>query len=129
IQRELCWDGFVRRYATDGGGNVDGLPGGEGVFLACTFWLADDLAMLGRTDEARQVFERLLDLRNDVGLLSEEWDPAARRQLGNVPQAFSHVPLVNTALHLSGERSATARSAVRRAGPQAGRRRAPEGPR
>jgi GH15 family glucan-1,4-alpha-glucosidase len=79
---------------------VDGLPGSEGAFLACSFWLADALALVGRQDEARELFERLLDLRNDVGLLSEEWDPRARRQLGNTPQAFSHVGLVNTAMAL-----------------------------
>jgi GH15 family glucan-1,4-alpha-glucosidase len=99
IQRELCADGFVLRYDTSG--NVDGLPGREGAFLACTFWLADDLHMIGRTDEARGLLERLLDLRNDVGLLAEEYDPVDRRLLGNVPQAFSHVPLVNTARNLS----------------------------
>ena len=93
------------RYRTDAdphsdSGAVDGLPGSEGAFLACSFWLADALALTGRRDEARELFERLLELRNDVGLLSEEWDPHARRQLGNTPQAFSHVGLVNTALAL-----------------------------
>jgi GH15 family glucan-1,4-alpha-glucosidase len=105
VQRELCEDGFVLRYRpeadpTSSHGTVDGLPGTEGAFLACSFWLADALALTGRTDEARELFERLLDLRNDVGLLSEEWDPQARRHLGNTPQAFSHVGLVNTALAL-----------------------------
>jgi GH15 family glucan-1,4-alpha-glucosidase len=105
VQRELCEDGFVLRYRpeadpTSSHGTVDGLPGAEGAFLACSFWLADALALTGRTEEARELFERLLDLRNDVGLLSEEWDPHARRQLGNTPQAFSHVGLVNTALAL-----------------------------
>ena len=105
VQKELCEDGFVLRYRTDAdphsdSGTVDGLPGGEGAFLACSFWLADALALAGRRDEARDIFERLLDLRNDVGLLSEEWDPHAHRQLGNTPQAFSHVGLVNTALGL-----------------------------
>ena len=99
IQRELCNEGFVLRYDT--GESVDGLPGREGAFLACTFWLADDLHMIGRTDEARELLERLLALRNDVGLLAEEYDPVNRRLLGNVPQAFSHVPLVNTARNLS----------------------------
>jgi len=79
----------------------DGLPPGEGTFLPCTFWFADNLALLGRTDEATEVFERLLGLCNDVGLLSEEYDPAGRRLLGNFPQAFSHVGLVNTALNLA----------------------------
>ena len=82
------------------GHDLDGLPGAEGAFLACSFWLADALALEGRRDEARDLFERLLHLRNDVGILSEEWDPQARRQLGNTPQAFSHVGLVNTALAL-----------------------------
>ncbi len=102
IQRELSVDGFVLRYATGKAHGVDGLPPGEGAFLACTFWLADNLCLLGRTDEARELFERLLALRNDVGLLAEEYDPKAQRQVGNFPQAFSHVPLVNTARHLSG---------------------------
>jgi GH15 family glucan-1,4-alpha-glucosidase len=98
----------VLRYRTDADprgetGTVDGLPGEEGAFLACSFWLADALALTGRHDEARELFERLLDLRNDVGLLSEEWDPKARRHLGNTPQAFSHVGLVNTALALEGD--------------------------
>ncbi len=105
VRRELTHDGFVLRYRTDADptsehGTVDGLPGSEGAFIACSFWLADALALTGRGDEARELFERLLDLRNDVGLLSEEWDPSARRQLGNTPQAFSHVGLVNTALTL-----------------------------
>ena len=105
VRHELCEEGFVLRYRTDadptsGSGTVDGLPGSEGAFLACSFWLADALALTGRRDEARELFERLLELRNDVGLLSEEWDPHAKRQLGNTPQAFSHVGLVNTALAL-----------------------------
>ncbi len=115
IQRELCADGFVLRYDTSG--NVDGLPGREGAFLACTFWLADDLHMIGRTDDARELFERLLALRNDVGLLAEEYDPVDRRLLGNVPQAFSHVPLVNTARNLS--RTGKARGRVHRHEPPA----------
>ncbi|HZD37042.1 MAG TPA: glycoside hydrolase family 15 protein [Actinomycetes bacterium] len=101
IQDELCVDGLVLRYHPDESASVDGLPPGEGAFLACTFWLADNLALLGRRDEAREIFERLLELRNDVGLLAEEYDPKTHRQLGNFPQAFSHVPLVNTASHLS----------------------------
>jgi GH15 family glucan-1,4-alpha-glucosidase len=105
VRRELDDEGFVLRYRTDADphgetGTVDGLPGEEGAFLACSFWLADALALTGRRDEARELFERLLELRNDVGLLSEEWDPRAKRQLGNTPQAFSHVGLVNTALAL-----------------------------
>jgi GH15 family glucan-1,4-alpha-glucosidase len=99
IERELVRDGFVARYPTIP--EVDGLPRGEGVFLACTFWLADNLALLGRHQEARECLERLLALRNDVGLLSEEYDPEGRRFLGNFPQAFSHVSLINTACNLS----------------------------
>ena len=100
IERELYEDGFVHRY-TQLGRDVDGLPPGEGAFLACTFWLADNYALAGRHDEARETFERLLDVRNDVGLLSEQYDVGARRMVGNFPQAFSHVPLVNTARNLS----------------------------
>jgi GH15 family glucan-1,4-alpha-glucosidase len=101
IERELLHDGYVARYDTAADGGVDGLPGTEGAFLACTFWLADNHAVAGRPDRAREIFERLLDLRNDVGLLAEEYDPVTRRQVGNFPQAFSHVPLVNTARNLS----------------------------
>ncbi|WP_327298423.1 MULTISPECIES: glycoside hydrolase family 15 protein [unclassified Streptomyces] len=103
IQRELSTpDGFVLRYPTTGGAaGVDGLEGDEGAFLACSFWLADDLAMIGRVDEARKLFEKLLGLRNDLGLLAEEWDPRLQRQVGNFPQAFSHVPLIDTALRLT----------------------------
>ncbi|MFG3255681.1 glycoside hydrolase family 15 protein [Streptomyces sp. NPDC048172] len=104
VQRELNDDGFVRRYPVeqDGSESVggDGLPGGEGVFLACSFWLAHDLALIGRRAEGRRLFERLLALRNDVGLLAEEWDTGRRRQVGNFPQAFSHVPLIDAALRL-----------------------------
>ena len=103
IQRELSTpDGFILRYPTAGeDAGVDGLEGDEGAFLACSFWLADDLAMIGRVDEARKLFEKLLALRNDLGLLAEEWDPRLRRQVGNFPQAFSHVPLIDTALRLT----------------------------
>jgi GH15 family glucan-1,4-alpha-glucosidase len=99
IAKELTRNGFVLRYDTSAAG--DGLRGTEGAFLACTLWLADDLHLVGREAEARELFERVLDLRNDVGLLSEEWDPVGKRQLGNTPQAFSHVPLINTARALS----------------------------
>jgi GH15 family glucan-1,4-alpha-glucosidase len=99
IQRELMSDGFVRRYPTQP--EVDGLPHGEGAFLPCTFWLADSLLMMGRRSEAENIFNRLLGLCNDVGLLSEEYDPIAKRLLGNFPQAFSHVGLVNTACNLT----------------------------
>jgi len=103
IQRELVWEGFVLRYRTKVS-DVDGLPGGEGVFLPCSFWLADCLHLMGRTKEARELFERLLNLRNDVGLFSEEYDPRAKRQLGNFPQAFTHVAMINTAQLLNGRR-------------------------
>jgi GH15 family glucan-1,4-alpha-glucosidase len=98
IERHLVVDGFVLRYDT--GRTLDGLPPGEGAFLACSFWLADAMAMQGRFDEATALFERLLGLANDVGLLAEEYDPRAKRHLGNFPQAFSHVALVNTAYNL-----------------------------
>ena len=99
IQGHLTSDGLVARYQTTP--ELDGLPPGEGAFLPCTFWLADNLALQGRQGEARALFQRLLDVRNDVGLLSEEYDPGARRLLGNFPQAFSHVGLINTARNLS----------------------------
>jgi GH15 family glucan-1,4-alpha-glucosidase len=98
IEQRLKKDGFVHRYPNHP--DVDGLPPGEGVFLLCTFWYADNLALQGRMAEAEEVFERLLELRNDVGLLSEEYDPHRRRLLGNFPQAFSHVGLINTARNL-----------------------------
>jgi GH15 family glucan-1,4-alpha-glucosidase len=121
IQRELVRDGLVLRYsqpaATSGGTGggpagpgsaagsaqpvVDGLAGGEGAFLACSFWLVNALHMIGRYDEAVQLFERLLSLRSDVGLLSEEYDPRYNRQVGNTPQAFSHMPLILSALNLA----------------------------
>jgi GH15 family glucan-1,4-alpha-glucosidase len=99
IERELMSDGLVHRYHTDD--SVDGLPPGEGTFLACSFWLADNYVLMGRHADARGLFERLLALRNDVGLLAEEYDPVAGRQLGNFPQAFSHVAVVNTAHNLA----------------------------
>ena len=92
-------DGFVLRYRPEEK-KVDGLPGTEGVFFACRFWLADCLHLLGRKNEAREIFERLLLVRNDVGLFAEEYDPK-EKLLGNFPQAFSHVALVNTAFRLS----------------------------
>ncbi|HUA33218.1 MAG TPA: glycoside hydrolase family 15 protein [Candidatus Binataceae bacterium] len=98
IQEELVYDGLVMRYSSEKG--IDGLPAGEGAFLACSFWLADNLALAHRGSEARAMFERLLDLRNDVGLLAEQYDPVDKRQLGNFPQAFTHVALVNTAHNL-----------------------------
>jgi GH15 family glucan-1,4-alpha-glucosidase len=98
IRAQLEVNGLLHRYPTTP--SVDGLPPGEGTFLLCTFWLADTLALAGRYDEAEEIFERLLALRNDVGLLGEQYDPVARRQLGNFPQAFSHVGLINTAQNL-----------------------------
>jgi GH15 family glucan-1,4-alpha-glucosidase len=99
IRNRLTVDGFVLRYAADAAD--DGLPPGEGTFLLCTFWLADNLILLGRSDEARVIYERLLSLRNDVGLLSEQYDPRKKRLLGNFPQAFSHVAMINTAYNLT----------------------------
>jgi GH15 family glucan-1,4-alpha-glucosidase len=99
IERELMEGGLVYRYRTERAD--DGMPAGEGAFLACSFWLADNYLLQGREREARELFERLLALANDVGLLAEEYDPPAKRQLGNFPQAFSHVALVNTAFNLA----------------------------
>jgi GH15 family glucan-1,4-alpha-glucosidase len=99
IEKQLLDNGFVARYSTDP--SVDGMPHGEGRFLACSFWLADNYVLQGRDEDAVRLFENLLDIRNDVGLLSEEYDPVAKRLLGNFPQAFSHVGLVNTAFNLS----------------------------
>ena len=99
VQRGLASDGFIRRYDTDH--TDDGVPGDEGAFLICSFWLADSLALIGRHGESRTLYEKLVALRNDVGLLAEEYDPVSGRMLGNFPQAFSHLGLVNTAWHLS----------------------------
>ncbi len=99
IERRLIRNGLVLRYDT--GSGADGLPPGEGAFLACSFWLADNYALTGREKEARELFERLLALRNDVGLLAEEYDPVGKQQLGNFPQAFSHLALINTAHNLA----------------------------
>jgi GH15 family glucan-1,4-alpha-glucosidase len=100
VERDLMKEGLVLRYRPNEK-EIDGLPGEEGVFLPCSFWLADCLHLVGRKEEARLLFERLLDLRNDLGLLSEEYDPKAKRQLGNFPQAFTHIGLVNTAFTLA----------------------------
>jgi GH15 family glucan-1,4-alpha-glucosidase len=108
IERDLVVGGFVHRYRTAPDGHVDGLPEGEGVFLACSFWLADNYILQGRHEEARQLFERLVGLANDVGLMAEQYDPHARRQLGNFPQAFSHVSLINTAHNLMRQRGPAA---------------------
>jgi GH15 family glucan-1,4-alpha-glucosidase len=98
IENGLMRDGFVQRYHTSEA--ADGLPPGEGVFLACSFWLADNYTLQGRREDATRLFERLLSLRNDVGLLAEEYDPSSGRQMGNFPQAFSHLALINTAHNL-----------------------------
>jgi GH15 family glucan-1,4-alpha-glucosidase len=111
IERELMEGGLVLRYRTQE--NVDGLPKGEGAFLACSFWLADVYAMLGRQDDAERLFEHLLSLRNDLGLLAEEYDPRTRRQLGNFPQGFSHIALVNTANNLISRRGPAEQRAER----------------
>ncbi|HEX6490585.1 MAG TPA: glycoside hydrolase family 15 protein [Gaiellaceae bacterium] len=112
IRRELTRGGLIMRYRSDSDEGVDGLPAGEGVFLPCSFWLAEVLALQGHFEEARELFERLLDLRNDLGLLAEEFDPVAGRQLGNYPQAFTHLALVSTALLLSEGRGLRLRSAA-----------------
>jgi GH15 family glucan-1,4-alpha-glucosidase len=99
VQRELAVDGLVARYRA--APDVDGLPAGEGLFLPCSFWLADALALAGRRAAAERLFRRLLAIGNDVGLYAEEYDPRSRRQLGNFPQALTHVALINTARNLS----------------------------
>jgi GH15 family glucan-1,4-alpha-glucosidase len=99
IERDLTVDGLVQRYQTRQ--SIDALPPGEGAFLACSFWLADNYVLLNERSKARQLFERLLALSNDVGLLAEEYDPRRRRFLGNFPQAFSHIALINTAHNLT----------------------------
>ena len=114
VERKLVRDGLVMRYDT--GRAVDGLPPGEGAFLACSFWLVDNYVLLGRYDEAGALFERLLALRNDVGLLAEEYDPHSRRQLGNFPQAFSHLALINAA-HSLGTAAGAARLRSQKSGP------------
>jgi GH15 family glucan-1,4-alpha-glucosidase len=101
VQRELVRDGFVMRYIPDEHA-ADGLPPGEGAFLACSFWLVNDLALIGRRREAHALFDRLLSLRNDLGLFSEEYDPVRKRLIGNFPQAFTHLALISSALALSG---------------------------
>ena len=109
IERELMVDGFVYRYHPDESAAVDGLPPGEGVFIPCTYWLADCLNLAGRRADAVAIFERLLELRNDLGLLAEEYDPKEKQLLGNFPQAFSHVGLINTAANLSHRQGPAAR--------------------
>jgi GH15 family glucan-1,4-alpha-glucosidase len=99
IEQQLSVDGFVHRYRT--APDIDGLPPGEATFLLCSFWLVDNLQLLGRHEDARRLFERLLSIRNDVGLLAEGYDIHQKRLAGNFPQAFSHVGLINTAMNLS----------------------------
>jgi GH15 family glucan-1,4-alpha-glucosidase len=111
VQRQLSVDGFLLRYR--GEEAIDGLPVGEGTFLPCSFWLVDALVLDGRHDQAAELFERLLGVRNDVGLLAEEYDPRSGRQLGNFPQAFSHIALVNSAFNLARTEFASRRSPVR----------------
>ncbi len=113
IERELLHDGFVMRYQPDESAHVDGLPPGEGAFLACTFWLANNYGMQGHRDKARAVLDRLLALRNDLGLLSEEYDVSAKRMVGNFPQAFSHIELVNTAVSYHQDRGLRTSSRLR----------------
>ena len=120
IQKELVSDGFVRRYQTDTDKEVDGLEGTEGAFLMTSFWLADNLLMLGKREEATEIFARLSSLCNDVGLLSEEYDPRTNRLLGNFPQAFSHVALINTAANLSMDERGPSSMRSRRDGPSRG---------
>jgi len=124
IQRDLTVDGLVRRYRTED--TPDGLPAGEGVFLPCSFWLVDALALTGRKREATRLYERLLDLRNDVGLIAEEYDPRARRMLGNFPQALTHVAMVNSARNLATGGPSEHRSGLKRRPPVAGTHRTHE---
>ena len=112
IERELMVDGFVMRYRTHP--DLDGMPPGEGAFLLCTFWLADALALMGRHEDARSIFERLLTVRNDVGLLAEEYDPTTGRLLGNFPQAFSHTAIIGTAATLAGASGSVRRRSQQR---------------
>jgi GH15 family glucan-1,4-alpha-glucosidase len=116
IEKHLMENGFVARYSTDPA--VDGMPHGEGKFLACSFWLADNYVLQGRDEDAIRLFENLLAIRNDVGLLSEEYDPVAKRLLGNFPQAFSHIGLVNTAYNLSRDLCELAVGPIAAAGPR-----------
>jgi GH15 family glucan-1,4-alpha-glucosidase len=120
IEQDLLRDGFVLRYNT--GTVEDGLPPGEGVFLLCSFWLADTYVLLDRTDEAEKLFEKLLALRNDVGLLAEEYYPETHCLMGNFPQAFSHVALVNTALNISRQHAPLQQRARHQGSPQKRRR-------
>jgi GH15 family glucan-1,4-alpha-glucosidase len=117
IEKHLVRDGFVLRYATESG--ADGLPGVEGAFLACTFWLCDNYAFAGRVDEAEALFERLLGLRNHLGLYAEEYDPTLRRQIGNFPQGFSHLAFITTAHAIDSIRQGGEATAAMRGAPAA----------
>ena len=97
VERTLMKDGFIQRYITD---ESDGLSGGEGAFIACSFWFVDNLVMIGRRDDARAMFERLLAISTDLGFMSEEYDVAGKRLIGNFPQAFSHIAMINSAFNL-----------------------------
>jgi GH15 family glucan-1,4-alpha-glucosidase len=122
IEKNLVVDGFVLRYQTDTEEDVDGLKGSEGAFLMTSFWLADNFVLLGRNDEAKEMFDRLCGVCNDVGLLSEEYDPKDDRLLGNFPQAFSHVSLINTAANISlAERGPSMMRSLRHAPSRRGR--------
>jgi GH15 family glucan-1,4-alpha-glucosidase len=114
VERDLCRDGFVKRYTTTKRtARLDGLAPGEGAFLPCSFWLADAYLLAGRRDDGRALFERILDLRTDLGLLSEEYDVDAGRLVGNFPQALSHIALVNTALELASDAGPSRRRGAR----------------
>jgi GH15 family glucan-1,4-alpha-glucosidase len=118
IEKSLVRDGFVLRYDTESG--ADGLPGTEGAFLACTFWLADNYAFAGRFDDAEMVFERLMGLRNHLGLYAEEYEPKLHRQVGNFPQGFSHLAFISTAQALdSARQSGHVQAAIRGTGSEA----------
>jgi GH15 family glucan-1,4-alpha-glucosidase len=119
IERDLVVGGLVLRYSTESG--VDALPAGEGAFLPCSFWLADSFLLTGRREEGEALFERLLALCNDVGLLAEEYDPRAGRMLGNFPQALTHMALVNTARLASMPAHEVTRACERRERPTAAR--------
>ena len=123
IARDLVSDGLVRRYElATGQSQVDGLSGSEGAFLACSFWLVNALQMIGHEDRAHELFDKLLGLRNDVGLLSEEYDTRYGRQVGNMPQAFSHVPLIQAALNLAAHEPSHCRRPGGRTGAGRGQR-------
>jgi GH15 family glucan-1,4-alpha-glucosidase len=123
IERDLMVDGLVVRYRTEV--VDDGLPAGEGLFLACSFWLVGVLKMMGRDQDAKSLFDRLLSLRNDVGLLAEEYDPRSRRQLGNFPQALSHIALVNAGFEFT-HAHGPAQQRAHSSSPNAHVRRSPE---